>query len=69
MKLKILLFFVVFSLNCQRLFCYKATIQNKLRLNSRDKYILISSGDRIDGRYRVIEKTNELICPKMNEEW
>lgn len=69
MKLKILLFFLVCWFNCQYLLCYKITIQNKLRLNSRDKYTLITSGDRIDGRYRVIEKTNELICPAMNEEW
>lgn len=45
----------------------KLHLRNKIKL--KDKYTLISVGDRIDGRYRVIEKTNEMTCPAMNEEW
>ena len=46
---------------------FKLSLQHKL--HSSEKNIMLQSGDRIDGRYRLVEKTNELTCPKMNEEW
>lgn len=53
--------------------CTISTISLKLtsqhKLHSSEKNIMLQSGDRIDGRYRLVEKTNELTCPKMNEEW
>jgi len=48
-------------------FAYKISMQNKL--HSTEKNVMLNNGDRIDGRYRLVEKTNELTCPKMNEEW
>ena len=46
---------------------FKLSAQHKL--HSSEKNVMLQSGDRIDGRYRLVEKTNELTCPKMNEEW
>lgn len=45
----------------------KLLMQHKIK--SKEKNALINSGDRIEGRYQIIEKTNELTSQPMNEEW
>ena len=65
--MKLLIFFLFIFLNKDLILGFKNSIQNKLK--SCEKNSMISTGDRIDGRYRILEKTNEKTCPYMNEEW
>ena len=68
MKFSLIFIFFVF-LNKHHILSYKNSIQSQSHLKSSEKNSLISTGDRIDGIYRIMEKTNEKTCPYMNEEW